>query len=87
MKKLLNKQLSVSALMERCRQWNATYPIGAEVEYHSVIGTDRHVLTRTNSVAYVLSGHTAVCFVDGAIGCVALDTLVPVNNRRIARSA
>lgn len=81
------KQESASALIERCRQWNVAYPIGAEVEYHSVINADRHVLTRTNSVAYVLSGHTAVCFVDGVSGCVALDALVPVNNRRVARSA
>lgn len=81
------KQPTVEQLEERCRQWNASYPIGAEVEYHSVIGAQRNVLTRTNSVAYVLSGHTAVCFVDGVSGCVALDALVPVNGRKVARSA
>ncbi len=79
------QQESPQLLEQRCRAWNDTYPIGAEVEYHSVIGNRQCVLTRTNSAAYVLSGHTAVCFVDGVRGCVALDALVPVNNRRVAR--
>jgi hypothetical protein len=34
--------------------------------------------TRTRSAAYVLSGHTAVVFVDGVSGCVALDAVNPV---------
>ena len=74
-------------LEERCQQWNAAYPIGTVVEYHSVIGAYRHIVTTTKSAATVLSGHTAVCFVDGIAGCVALDALVPVNGRRVAKSA
>lgn len=81
------QQPSAEQLEERCRQWNSTYPIGAVVEYHSNIGAYRHIVTRTRGEAYVLSGHTAVCFVEGVAGCVALDALVPVNNRRVARSA
>jgi hypothetical protein len=77
-------QDSPELLEQRCRAWNDTYPVGAEVEYHSVIGAREHRLTKTRSAAYILSGHTAVCFVDGAAGCVALDALTPVNNRRVA---
>lgn len=76
------KQPSVAHLEQRCAAWNAAYPIGTVVEYHSIIGDARHLLTRTNSVAYVLSGHTAVLFVDGIRGCVALDAVVPANKRR-----
>lgn len=81
------KQPSVEQLEERCRQWNVTHPIGAVVEYHSTIGAYRHIVTRTRGEAYVLSGHTAVCFIEGIPGCVALDALVPVNGRRVAKSA
>lgn len=81
------KQPSMEQLEERCQQWNAAYPIGAVVEYHSTIGAYRHLVTRTKGAAYVLSGHTAVCFIEGIPGCVALDALVPVNGRRVAKSA
>lgn len=63
-----------------CVAWNATNPIGTEVEYHPVIGQPDHRLTRTRGPAYVLSGHTAVVFVDGVSGCVALDACIPVGS-------
>ncbi len=86
MRKLRMKQMSPEALEERCRVWNAAYPIGTVVEYHSTIGAYRHIVTTTRSVATVLGDHT-VCFIDGVSGCVALDALVPVNGRSVARSA
>lgn len=73
-----NSQVNLAALERLCMNWNGTYPIGTEVEYHSVIGEAAHKITRTRSAAYVLSGHTAVLFVEGVSGCVALDAVDPV---------
>lgn len=66
------------SIESRCSRWNATYPIGTEVEYHPVIREKAYRLTRTRTAAYVLSGHTAVVFVESESGCVALDACVPV---------
>jgi hypothetical protein len=67
-----------AALELRCAEWNAKHRVGTKVEYHPVIGEKDHRLTRTRSAAYVLSGHTAVLFVESESGCVALDACVPV---------
>lgn len=69
---------SESMLQTICMEWNGTHPIGTEVEYHPVIGEAAHRLTRTRTAAYVLSCHTAVIFVEGVAGCVALESLTVV---------
>jgi hypothetical protein len=66
---------TATEMAERCNDWNIDFPIGTHVLYHSVIGEGVGVPTRTRSVAYVLSGHTPVIFVEGIAGCVALDAL------------
>jgi hypothetical protein len=71
-------QPSAAALLKRCADWNAKYPIGTEVEYHPVIGGPEHRVRRTRSAAAVLSGHTAVVWLGSESGCVALDACVPV---------
>ena len=38
-------------------------------------GAGPGVIQRTRSDAYVLSGHTAVVFITGVSGCVALDAV------------
>lgn len=55
--------------------WNSKNPVGTLVGYSSVIGERPKLWTRTRCEAYVLSGHTAVTFIDGVAGCVALDAL------------
>jgi hypothetical protein len=72
----LDRQIAV--LTERCRQWNASYPIGTTIEYHPIIGEPEHRIRTTRSEAQVLSGHTAVVWLNGESGCVALDACVPV---------
>ena len=62
----------------RCKAWNLEHPIGTEVAYHPVIRESAYRLRRTRSEAYVLSGHTAVVFLDGESGCVALDACTVV---------
>jgi hypothetical protein len=72
------KQPSAATLLKRCADWNAKYPIGTEVEYHPVIGEPEHRVRLTRSAAAVLSGHTAVVWLEDERGCVALDACVPV---------
>jgi hypothetical protein len=71
------RQKTVMTLERECMVWNVKHPIGTQVEYHSVIGEPAHILTRTRTQAYVLSCHTAVLFVEGIAGCVALDACIP----------
>jgi hypothetical protein len=77
MKKTRGPQTAAS-LERRCMEWNAEFPIGTQVEYHPVINNPQHRVTKTRTGAYVLSGHTAVVFVEGVAGCVALDACVPL---------
>lgn len=76
------RRTSLAVLESNCLNWNAQHPVGTEVEFHPVIGDPKFRATRTRSEAYVLSGHTAVLFVEGESGCVALAAIKPVNTRR-----
>ena len=64
---------SPEQLEKQCREWNAQHPVGSPIRYHSIIGSPNHIMTTVREPAYVMSGHTAVCFVEGISGCVALD--------------
>jgi len=55
--------------------WNLANPVGTRVRYFPVIDAVRYVETTTRSEAFVLSGHTAVVFVEGVSGCVAIEAL------------
>lgn len=62
------------ATLERiCREWNEKYPVGTEVEYHPVIDEPEHRIRTTRTEAQVLSGHTAVIWLNGERGCVCLE--------------
>ena len=65
-------------LESQCQKWNNAYPVGTSVEYHPVIGDSAFRQRATVSKAQVLSGHTAVIWLDGERGCVALDACVPI---------
>lgn len=58
-------------------RWNDAHPIGTAVNVRRDCGDT--MATRTRSLAWVLSGHTAVIMVDGISGCYAL--------RRVTASA
>ena len=51
--------------------WNQQHAVGAAVTYRNDAG--KLIAIRTRSPADVLSGHTAVIWLDGISGCVALD--------------
>jgi hypothetical protein len=71
------KPPKLSELLTRCDAWNKAHPVGTEVEFHPIIGKPDHRVTRTRTEAYVMSAHTAVVFVEGVAGCVALDACIP----------
>lgn len=72
------RPLPLRFLEKQCRNWNERYPVGTVVKYHPVICGDDFRLRRTVSDAQVLSGHTAVIWLDGERGCVALDACSPI---------
>lgn len=69
---------SAAELAKQCDEWNAAYPVGTLVEYHPIIDEEDYRLRKTRSKASILSGHTAVVWLEDERGCVALDACVPV---------
>lgn len=71
----------VKAAQKRAKQavadWNAAHAVGIEV----IVTKDRgeQIRTRTHSVARLLSGHTAVIWLDGISGCYALERVRPAS--------
>lgn len=74
----MRNQLSMKQLEETCDRWNQRYPVGTPVVYHPVLGERAGHETKTTSPASILSGHSAVLFVEGVSGCVALEALEPI---------
>jgi hypothetical protein len=70
------KRPTQAKLQAQIDAWNATHPIGADVD----VLTDRGkiVRTKTRSAAELLSGHSAVIWLDGISGCYALDRVTAV---------
>ncbi|MDO8180185.1 MAG: hypothetical protein Q7T62_18210 [Undibacterium sp.] len=62
---------------EQVKHWNQTVKIGQVVEYRSDPYAEPQ---RFNTIcnAEVLSGHTAVVWLEGKSGCVTLDSCTPV---------
>lgn len=58
--------------------WNARVNVGATVEYSEVIGIDAPQKFTTATRAEVLSGHSAVVWLNGKSGCVMLSHCKPV---------
>lgn len=50
--------------------FNARFAIGEEVIYNEVVGDGKPQRLRTRTDAQVLSGHTAVVWLEGKSGCV-----------------
>jgi hypothetical protein len=63
-------------LEQQVSNWNAAYPVGTRVYFDSV--RRRQGEFKTATPAEILGGHTAVVWLEGYTGCVALDALEPV---------
>jgi hypothetical protein len=55
---------------QACEIWNLKHPVGTKVTCRMDSGEVRH--TVTTSEAQMLSGHTAVIWLDGISGCYLL---------------
>lgn len=62
-------------LQAQCDQWNEAVEVGAPVILSKDL--DEEVETRTRSAAQILSGHTAVVWLEGIVGCWELDRVRP----------
>jgi hypothetical protein len=59
--------------------FNARVNVGDSVEYSEVIGMGTPVAYRTRTAAEVLSGHSAVVWLEGKSGCVCVSHCKPVS--------
>lgn len=66
-----------AALARQCDQFNSRFPVGQAVTVRRDNG--ECILTVTRSPAEVLSGHSAVIWIDGISGCYLLDRITPVS--------
>lgn len=66
---------SAAQLQAACDKFNAAHQVGAAVSVELDSGEIRN--TVTTSEAQVLSGHTAVIWLDGVRGCYLLDRVSP----------
>ncbi len=64
---------SAKALEQEVRAFNNRFRVGDEVDYYEVIETGQCKRYRTRTPAEVLSGHTAVVWLEGKSGCVCCD--------------
>ena len=67
---------SAAQLQAACNKFNAAHPVGATVTVQLDGGQIRETVTA--SEAQVLSGHSAVIWLDGVSGCYLLDRLTAV---------
>lgn len=69
---------TIAQLERQCADWNAAHKPGTPVEYREVLrGAGPVLRTTTRSEAQVLGGHTAVVWITGKTGAVALDHCNP----------
>jgi hypothetical protein len=68
---------TLKTLERECQEWNSKHPVGTLVKYHAVIGSPASVVRTIKTEAQVLSGHTAVLWLEGMSGCVALEACEP----------
>jgi hypothetical protein len=71
----MNNRPSLAKLQATCDAWNAKYPIGTPVICKKDGVGD--VETVTTSSAQVLSGHSAVIWMEGISGCYLLSCVRP----------
>ena len=69
-------QKSPELLQRECDDFNARYPVGQKVSVRKDAGDGQ--ITTTRSAAEVLSGHSAVIWLEGISGCYLLDRVTPI---------
>ena len=71
------KPKGLKTLNTQVNRWNATYPVGTLVKRYRLMHPRQEPAGcfKTRLPASVLSGHSAVVWLDGFPGCVDLDSL------------
>lgn len=64
---------TVKEEQETADRWNADHPIGTKVRYWPLTREGDGVPSKTLTRAEMFCGHTAVVWVEGMRGCIALD--------------
>lgn len=64
-------------------EWNARHPVGTEVRYWSFVRSGDGVVSRTRSNARMMGGHTAVLWVEGHHGCIALSHVEALEGQQL----
>lgn len=72
-------ELKTRKVQDECELFNQNYPLGTSVRYWKgeKFGPPSG-WGATRSEAQPLSGHTAVVWIEGCVGCVALSHVEPV---------
>lgn len=70
---------TLKTLRRQCDEFNARVKIGDEVLYEELVG-EGGATYRTHTEASILSGHTAVIWLEGKSGCVAIDHCWPIKS-------
>jgi hypothetical protein len=60
------------------RKWNDMFPVGTAVRYWTWAREGIGKTSTTRTLASVLSGHTAVVWVEGEAGCISLSHVEPI---------
>jgi hypothetical protein len=76
---MLNHKTRTRRAQRQVDEWNEKYPVGTPVEFWTGAREGQGKQSRTRSQAEVLSGHTAVVWIEGVRGCVALSHVRPLN--------
>lgn len=77
MKLTKREQAKTKKLQAVCDKFNAAYPVGTDVLLKKD-GHDELFPTKTRSTAQVMSGHSAVIWLENVSGCYLLDRVTPV---------
>lgn len=66
------KRPTAAQLQKQCDKWNAANTVGTLVSFENVIGDGETHRGKSVSEAQILSGHSAVIWLEGYSGCVLL---------------
>lgn len=70
-------------LQSQCDAFNAACEVGGRVAV-KIDGTEKPLITTTRSEAQILSGHSAVVWMDGVSGCYNLTHVTPIPDKKAA---
>lgn len=78
----MTRRPTPAAQLRRVEAWNKRYPSGTPVRVRMYLGAI--VETRTRSAAMLLSGHTAVIWLDDIVGAYELERVTAIEEAREA---